>query len=377
MKGTSFRDQHCGAPFFERELQAYRRDGSFTSRSLDSLSGDEAGDAYSRIGRGKHCRSTGEGGRHDIKRWFRKTQCLVALLFVAAACRTVNEGSLIAKAVSPQSAAGISVVEFGDDGFSVEPMQAEATLTRLDALVDSQKAGPTPQLGKTDVRIRRPILVFAYTHGWHNNANPSDGDFQRFERLVTHLRAELRAQRDANLSRSRSGETVDDFAVFPIYLAWRGETYSQVPLSYTTFFSRKRAAERVGAAEYATLMRQLSKRRRAWSERTYSSRNMLILTAHSFGAGAMLTATLPSLAQRQIDANTADADTVAPNADLIVAINPAIEANVLNRSVLSVLARKSVRTIVKSKQAAPEIASHNALQSLPRKLDFQPTQTVM
>lgn len=292
---------------------------------------------------------------------------------VLCACLSVPDRSQIGNRFGPlPEHDSIAVVEFNDLGFALQDassatpkantrtlsatgaLQSQAVLDYVDDVI-----ARTRRLDSTSVRvpgqprIRRQVLVLAHTHGWHNNANPQRGDFVRFEALTDSIRRNLTRGFTHDLEQARTNPTPDDSVVdsttvVPIYLAWRGRQYKGLA-DYLTFWSRKEVAERVGAGEYAVLVRALSERKRRWTRTPGLERNMLVLSGHSFGGAALLSATLPSLARHLLELDGPASDSAPPPADLIVAINPAIEANVLQRSVLSDLTRTRVESVTVNK----------------------------
>jgi hypothetical protein len=205
----------------------------------------------------------------------------------------------------------ITVVEFRDDGYAVDRQQVAAALEHIDNV-------------RERTRAQRPLLVLTYTHGWHHGADTGGGgDFQRFRELIRQLRGDS----------TKWGGGVPE--IVPIYLAWRGSSLPIPVVKFATFWSRKAAAERVGRGEYAALIAEVAERRLRWqmqdSIAPMSPPALVVHTGHSFGGAALLSATLPLLAS----SIAAQSEFQPQPADLVVALNPAIEAAVLGQTVLS------------------------------------------
>jgi pimeloyl-ACP methyl ester carboxylesterase len=116
-------------------------------------------------------------------------------------------------------------------------------------------------------------------------------------------------------------------AWYNLWLTW--------PWRESTFFGRKATAERVGRGEFAIALMAISAKWQAWRRGANPEErsNGLVLMGHSFGGTALLAATLPLLTAQLATANgPLDHPQVA---DLVVAINPAIEAAALDMSVLN------------------------------------------
>lgn len=209
--------------------------------------------------------------------------------------------------VGQEPTQGIHFVEFDESGVAFSQDQMSRGITAADQTL---KAGGT---------------VIVYVHGWHHTASEHDEDIPRFERLVASARAE-------------KGEAIG------IYVGWRGDSIDvkKWPLfSYAlTFWDRKATAHDIGdAGPVAGLFEKLSQSRKHAPE---DSR--LVIIGHSFG-GAIVYSAAKEMLKQQIcrDASRLhdacsklanQGSEVQPDgdsslADLVVLLNPAFEAKLL------------------------------------------------
>jgi hypothetical protein len=212
------------------------------------------------------------------------------------------------------------IIEFDDDGFMRDRRQLHGALAAMDSAATTHR-----------------VVVLVFIHGWKNNAQPTNSNLRDFDSLA------VRVERDLNAT-SRDDRS---WNVVPIYIAWRGESawrpawynlWLTWPWREATFYGRKATAERVGRGEFAVTLTTISAKWRAWrsGDDPEARSNSLVLLGHSFGAAALLAATLPLLTSQMATAHgSLDHPQIA---DLIVAVNPAIEAAVLDMSVLNPVA---------------------------------------
>ncbi len=210
------------------------------------------------------------------------------------------------------------VVEFDDDGYLRDTVQFNQAIGAMHAAA---------QAGR--------VITIVFIHGWKHDARPNDSNLRAFDALAVRLEGDLK-QRALT-----SGEPPT--RLVSIYLGWRGES-STGPKWWNlwlpgwfwqqlTFWDRKAGAERVGRGEMQVVLSRISDVWRTWrtgSDSTAS--NMLVLAGHSFGGAALLNATIPWLVTGSEGRGTLENDGVA---DLIVALNPAVQASILDKTVLS------------------------------------------
>jgi hypothetical protein len=245
------------------------------------------------------------------------------------------------------------IVEFDDDGYMRAPWQLDSALFAMDTAAS------------TTLHRSHPVVVLVFIHGWHNNASLDNDNLQKFNQFADALQARL--QSDTATART---------TVLPIYFAWRGQNtlnphwYNSyiIPFiaQYLTFFSRKSTAERIGRGELEVALARISQKWHEWrlSPSSVQRENFLVIAGHSFGGAALLTATLPQLAAEQeairekarvmLSGGETSPSIVAPPppdsstraqaaknvsrlapANLLIAVNPAIEASMMDRTVLS------------------------------------------
>lgn len=225
-----------------------------------------------------------------------------------------------------------SIVEVDDEGLLRDSTQLRNVLVANDTLARHYR-----------------LLTLVYVHGWGHNAQADDSDLEHVNQLADSLTALLNVQTGAGRP----------WRVHPVYIGWRGRSWVEpawyngyLPIFWkgSTFWDRKDAAERVGRGGLTAVLSGLSAQ---WRESRLSNdpirrQNSLIVIGHSFGGGAVLTSTLPLVlsglqaerfAAARLDSgvHAAPSDLYAPGvADLVIAINPAIEAMALENTVYSV-----------------------------------------
>ena len=306
--------------------------------------------------------------RHSVRT---RVLGVVALASALTSCHPYNQTYYTSAHRARYIEAGIHspIVEFDDDGYLRAPWQLDSAL----AAMDSATTGANP---------RHPVVVLIFIHGWHNNASLDNENLQDFNKFAKSLQARLQ-------SSSSTAKTT----VLPIYFAWRGQNtwnphwYNTwvVPFvaQYLTFFSRKATAERMGRGELEIALARISRKWHEWRKNPSSivRQNFLVIAGHSFGGAALLTATLPQLvaeledvrAHRARDKDDETAETpqnVLAPADLLIAVNPAIEASMLDRTVLAngaPFARDSAR---------PQLLVLDADNDRPRSVWFKIGQSV-
>lgn len=149
-------------------------------------------------------------------------------------------------------------------------------------------------------------VVVVYLHGWHHNAKLNDTDITSFKTLLAGVRK--------------------DRQVAGIYVGWRGESIRSdtvlgyIPSYLVTFWGRKDTAHDIGnAGAVGELIRTLS------DIRSHSKESRLLIIGHSFG-GAMLYSAMSDTVAEQIRRDCQRSVDFTPIADLVILVNPAIEA---------------------------------------------------
>lgn len=176
-------------------------------------------------------------------------------------------------------------------------------------------------------------IVVLFAHGWHHNASAKSSNRDDFEITVAEVRKVLASKpyRDARVALGVG----DDVRVIGIYLAWRGRSLPGV-LDYLTFWGRKAAAERVGegaARDFVFRLDEIYKRQPGKPENEGDpSRFMgLVLLGHSFGGQVIHKATSTVFEEELERKRDSPSDPVNGVGDLVVLINPALEAAQFHR----------------------------------------------
>jgi hypothetical protein len=219
----------------------------------------------------------------------------------------------------------LAVVEFDDQGAKQLPEQMDALFAQLKAESAAQD-----------------LCLVVFVHGWQHNAQYDDTNMQEFRLLLEQLARTEGQHPGAAWGRPRKA--------VGIYAGWRGKSLDAGDLSDLTFWNRKDAAQRVALGS----VRELLGRARAlhdtldrttWSGRLLQAgapvppgeklRSTRLLTiGHSFGGLIVYTAVAQYFTDRAAAAATAielgdaqDADkAIPPYGDLVVIVNPAVEA---------------------------------------------------
>jgi alpha-beta hydrolase superfamily lysophospholipase len=219
----------------------------------------------------------------------------------------------------------LGVVEFDDQGAKYVPTQMDALFSRLQTESAAQD-----------------LCLVVFVHGWENNAAYDNGNVQEFRTLLETL---ARTE-----SQHPPGAWGKPRKVVGIYAGWRGQTLDAGDLSDITFWDRKDAAQRVALGSIRELLGRArglhdTIDRTTWSgkllpadaepppgEKLRSTR--LLTIGHSFGGLIVYTALAQYFTDRAAASATAVAlgatdekdKMIAPYGDLVVIINPAVEA---------------------------------------------------
>lgn len=161
-------------------------------------------------------------------------------------------------------------------------------------------------------------LIVTFVHGWNHNASDRDDNLVEFEALLAQL-----AQREA---RDR-GEKAR--RVIGVYIGWRGSSIGSTPLWVPTFWSRKAVAEDIGHSAvtvFATLNEIWTEGSKLCRQGGKPSDTRMLTIGHSFGGLIVSRAVLPLLSKGVAEAR-GDGKQFRGFGDLVVLINPAIEAS--------------------------------------------------
>ncbi len=254
----------------------------------------------------------------------------------------------------------LSYVEFDDFGWMRDTTQARVLLDSLQAL-----------------HARTNVAVIVYAHGWRHNAKDGDADLASFEATLRHLARNLNT---ADFRGPRAALTRDpNMTIFGIYVGWRGKAWPELgrvtrtlpylswlgpatldlPI-YFTSSSRKQTAGVVGTGDVRTFLLRLDDLHREINARARLDPVAvkplgLVYVGHSYGGHLMFSA-LSSRIEDNL--GTAIAGSAAKDGrglagrayppehleraipcdsvvrgvgDLLVLVNPAIEASAYRR----------------------------------------------
>ncbi|WFU26326.1 hypothetical protein QA649_08990 [Bradyrhizobium sp. CB1717] len=194
----------------------------------------------------------------------------------------------------------LAFVEFDDQGAYFDQRQSFKAL-RL--IRDTINASPLE------------VEVFVFVHGWQHNAHPKDAHVNQFRDFL---------RLEAEKSNGRR--------VVGVFIGWPGETL-RFPLNVLTFWSRKAAAHRIASGavqEFFATLRQVKADQQMALDTQLSEGPVpkMYVIGHSFGGLIVFQANSQSFALRygaDVIHNRL-APSVAGFGDLVVLINPAIEA---------------------------------------------------
>jgi len=195
----------------------------------------------------------------------------------------------------------LAAVEANDAGYFADPHQVSSILDTLDTLAHHYN-----------------LTMVVYAHGWRHNSSEGDQDFANFERTLRALNLIVRVPKDTTSS-VLAGDHHLPRAVVGVYLGWKGKSMFEWPdawgavkgvLSghvYTTFWSRKAAAERAGQADLRRFVLALAALRQSWTRTAdeYNS-NSLNFVGHSFGGDLLLCALRDQLEEALIEREVTD-----------------------------------------------------------------------
>jgi hypothetical protein len=220
----------------------------------------------------------------------------------------------------------LGFVEFDDQGAQLQPAQMSTLFTRLEAESRTQD-----------------LCIVVFVHGWKHNAAADDPDVVSFRALLAGM-----AKTEAAHAPGLGGKPRK---LVGIYAGWRGQSSALGDLAADlTFWSRKDAAQRVALGSIRELLGRARALRDDLDRTTWSGRHLppntpappgdrlrstrLLTIGHSFGGLIVYTALAQALIDRVVTAQMAGIAAPAENADkaiaaygdLVVIVNPAIEA---------------------------------------------------
>jgi hypothetical protein len=255
---------------------------------------------------------------------------------------------------SGQTDVRLGFLEADDRGWMRDTMQASVLLDSLQAL-----------------HARSNVVVVVYAHGWRHNASSKDADVQSFQATLRHLARQLHSHE----LEERRAELFHDpkMTVFGIYIGWRGKAWPElgryVPVLgpalidwpvYLTTFGRKASSEVVGHGDVRMFLLRLDDMHREINDEARQLGSHvrpigLVVVGHSYGGQMVFDALGERIEAAMATAITGDvgrtssglseriypASPLVPRqrclrqvrgvGDLVVLINPAIEASAYRR----------------------------------------------
>lgn len=248
----------------------------------------------------------------------------------------------------------LGFVELDDFGWMRDTLQARTVLDTLQAL-----------------HARTNVAVVVYAHGWRHNAKDGDADLAAFQATLRHLARQLNAP-DFRAGRLElSGDP--GITLFGIYVGWRGKAWPElgrrVPVLgpaildlpvYFTSLGRKQTAGVVGTGDARGFLLRLDDLHREINDRArrdpVADKPLgLVYVGHSYGGHLMFSALASrvednmasaiagaaTLDSAGLSARVYPADRASPSlacrrlvrgvGDLVVLVNPAIEASAYRR----------------------------------------------
>lgn len=208
----------------------------------------------------------------------------------------------------------LAVLEMDEQGRFIDEEHAQAILNYI------QHKNQNANIAN----IKKPI-VSLYIHGWNHNSRISDEDLHSFRNAVKSLYNSQGIGRDNTvLTQDQARDSIG------IYVAWRGKVIDPTMLNrFVTFWDRKTVSEEVGRGDLSRFILQLDSEIKGNEDE--AKNGTLILSGHSFGASVLYNAIGPVLTSRfyeSIASQKKDPNVPLKGVgDMIVLLNPAIEAN--------------------------------------------------
>jgi len=223
----------------------------------------------------------------------------------------------------------LAFVEFTERGnvFDRESMEKVLAHVHRFATTDTGNHLPYPT-GKDGAP---GVLVVVFVHGWRHNADVEDRNVQSFRGLLEKAsNSEVRHQ------------ILGNRRLIGIYVGWRGLVVNpDSPLSLPSYWDRKTVAHEVGKGGVSELLLRLQHSVLGGDDlrEDRESKNLFLVTGHSFGGAIVLSALNEILLERIISARPIEGRCdqqvslnctclqTRPFTHGVVLLNPAIEAN--------------------------------------------------
>lgn len=154
------------------------------------------------------------------------------------------------------------------------------------------------------------VVVIVFVHGWNNNARANNGNVREFRNALATFTKNYQS-------------SIDGRKVVGLYVGWRGAVTALPGVSLLTFWDRKSVAEEIGKGGFTDLVLELEQ-----YDAEQPQRNILLVVGHSFGGAMLLSAYSELLLSRvKMLARHGSLPPQIPVADLLLLLNPAIQAN--------------------------------------------------
>lgn len=202
-----------------------------------------------------------------------------------------NSSFIVLKSEDEQNDTAIAFVEFNDEGRPFDQTITNAAINNIEKLNSEND---------------KSLLIVTFIHGWNHNAAQTDGNVIEFKKF---LRALQKQENTLAVGTPRK--------VVGLYVGWQGKSSESALLSLFSYREKKELALKTGEQSVTDVLKKLS------VIRASDSKNRLILVGHSFGAGLLYSSVKNDLLER-LNQNT---QSVKLFGDLVILINPAIEAN--------------------------------------------------
>jgi pimeloyl-ACP methyl ester carboxylesterase len=219
----------------------------------------------------------------------------------------------------------LGVVEFDDQGETLLPSQ-------MDMLFETLKKES----------VEQDLSVVVFVHGWQHNGSYDDDFLVKFRDLLEGLAGTSAQHGKGAWDKPRK--------VVGIYAAWRGKSVNAGDIGDLTFWTRKAAAERVARGSVRELLGRTRAFRDTIDRTTWTGRRLargevpskgehlrstnMMTIGHSFGGLIVYTALAQYFTDQaaasdmvwKLGATSDDDLKIAPYGDLVVIVNPAVEA---------------------------------------------------
>jgi len=238
------------------------------------------------------------------------------------------------------------VVEFDDEGWPFDPTRVSAEQALTQTQLDSAIAQIRGELANPNHCVK----LFVYVHGWQHNAAGDDDDVKNFRDFLRSAASRKSSTANAGSSActtpiqateakeatfGSAAKADGNVRMVGLFVGWRGRSVEGSPFKYSSFWDRKNTAERVAQGSVRELFGRLAavvdaNRPAAAGLDKPPSRLRVYVIGHSFGASVVFRA----ISQTLVDSFAAGLDDPTPNAaasisrslDMVVLVNPAIEA---------------------------------------------------